>query len=560
MNPTLKNLLSGIPQGRLVNLIGSEVCVALSNYTTSFETGVIDYKNTLLSRYGESLLFNRSVYETIMTWVSPELASTLCEKLHIKFANQDDAVEKLKRINLRREPKEFVKSFASACGLDPEAYSDDADEEPIKAFSVLEPIAPLHDFQKRIKDEVVKHILSAEQNASLLVHMPTGSGKTRTCMEALVDFHRAKSALGGHDFSGFVVWLAHSKELCEQACETFEFLWKHRGDSPLPIFRLYGDADYPEELLNVENAIVFASFQKYNAMRKSTKDLQRKLTSRIPAKTRLVVVDEAHRSLATTYQDAIDNLTSTPGIRLIGLTATPGRSVDLNDPQNDYLSCFFNGSKIGLNGPDGIPIENPIDYLQERQILARIERVELKTHCDLNIGTEDELRHLNERGDDFLSSVASSLASDPSRNHMLISEISEAYRRGEAILVFACNIEHCVILETLLSERGIESASILGSTSKVVRERCIEAFRAKKLRVLLNYGVLSTGFDAPCLNTLIIARPISSIVLYSQIVGRALRGPLNGGNSENKIIDLIDNIKIMGTISTQFSHFDTIWK
>ena len=71
--------------------------------------------------------------------------------------------------------------------------------------------------------------------------------------------------------------------------------------------------------------------------------------------------------------------------------------------------------------------------------------------------------------------------------------------------------------------------------------------------------MLSTGFDAPCLNTLIIARPVSSIILYSQMVGRAFWGPLNGGNSVNTVIDLIDNINIMGGESRQFSHFDNIW-
>lgn len=560
MNTALKSLLEGVPQGRLVKLIGPEVCGALSNYTKAFETGTIDYKNTLISRFGESLLLDRSVYETIMKWISPDLATTLCENLAIGFTDQDDAVAKLQAINLNRKPESFVKSFATACGLDPQCYSDDAKEDEFESFSNLEPIAPLHGFQKRIKDEIVKQILSTEQKASLLVHMPTGSGKTRTCMEALVDFHRAKSALGGHDFSGFIVWLAHSKELCEQACDTFEFLWKQRGDAPLPVFRLFGNAEYSEGLLEADDAMVFASFQKFNAMRKSSKNLQRKLAGRFALKTRLVVVDEAHRSLATTYEDAINALTDTPGKRLIGLTATPGRTVDLNDPQNEYLSNFFQGRKIGLEDSTGVPIEEPIKFLQEQQFLAKIERVELKTSCDINIGTESDLKRLKENGDDFLADASSSLAVDASRNKILVTEIADAYEKGDAILVFTCSVDHCVILETLLSKSGIEAASILGTTPKVVRERRIENFRAKKLRVLLNYGVLSTGFDAPCLNTLIIARPISSLVLYSQIVGRALRGPRNGGNPKNRVVDLVDNIKVMGTVSNQFAHFNTIWK
>ena len=45
-------------------------------------------------------------------------------------------------------------------------------------------------------------------------------------MEAIIDFHRSKSILGGHDTSGIVVWLAHSTELCEQASQTFQQMWE----------------------------------------------------------------------------------------------------------------------------------------------------------------------------------------------------------------------------------------------------------------------------------------------------------------------------------------------
>ena len=101
---------------------------------------------------------------------------------------------------------------------------------------------------------------------------------------------------------------------------------------------------------------------------------------------------------------------------------------------------------------------------------------------------------------------------------------------------------HCIILQTIFRKHGIDSGVVLGSTNKIERSRIIDNFKNKELKVLINYSVLSTGFDAPRLNTLIIARTINSNILGSQIIGRALRGPKNGGNKKNTIIVLKDNI------------------
>jgi hypothetical protein len=70
----------------------------------------------------------------------------------------------------------------------------------------------------------------------------------------------------------------------------------------------------------------------------------------------------------------------------------------------------------------------------------------------------------------------------------------------------------------------------------------IEEFRAGRLQFLCNYGVLTTGFDAPKIRAVIIARPTTSVVLYEQMIGRGMRGPLNGGTEECQVIDLQDNI------------------
>ena len=73
----------------------------------------------------------------------------------------------------------------------------------------------------------------------------------------------------------------------------------------------------------------------------------------------------------------------------------------------------------------------------------------------------------------------------------------------------------------------------------------MDDFKNKNLQVLCNDRLISTGFDAPKTDTIIIAKPTFSIVLYSQIIGRGLRGPEIGGTDYCKIIDVKDNIQVI---------------
>jgi superfamily II DNA or RNA helicase len=75
-----------------------------------------------------------------------------------------------------------------------------------------------------------------------------------------------------------------------------------------------------------------------------------------------------------------------------------------------------------------------------------------------------------------------------------------------------------------------------------VRQYFIRHFLDGRIKVLANYQVLATGFDAPKTATIVISRPIFSSVRYMQMVGRGLRGPKNGGTETCKIITVVDNL------------------
>ena len=77
--------------------------------------------------------------------------------------------------------------------------------------------------------------------------------------------------------------------------------------------------------------------------------------------------------------------------------------------------------------------------------------------------------------------------------------------------------------------------------------------------MLINLEILSTGIDIPALNRLIVTRPVKSAILYSQMVGRALRGPKNGGNKYNTIINVLDNLDFFPDISLLYNSFSAAW-
>ena len=81
------------------------------------------------------------------------------------------------------------------------------------------------------------------------------------------------------------------------------------------------------------------------------------------------------------------------------------------------------------------------------------------------------------------------------------------------------------------------------------RRALIEDFRHGGLSVLCNYGVLTTGFDAPRVRAVVIARPTTSPVLYEQMIGRGMRGPRFGGTDVCLVMDIADNIEFHGKLA-----------
>jgi superfamily II DNA or RNA helicase len=213
---------------------------------------------------------------------------------------------------------------------------------------LIKPKFTLFAHQKRVKDRFVN--LLSKKGKKMIINMPTGAGKTRTCVEGLVDYWRAFA-----EKNSYVIWLAHSEELCEQAVETIQETWADRGEENLQVYRLWGDHN---PLLSKDGGFIVTSFQKIYSMMKTQTDEVFEQVVKIKNKCFAIVVDEAHKSIAKTYQDSINYITKLEKTFLIGLTATPGRGWE--DEENKKLAKYYNNELITITDDDNKEINDPV--------------------------------------------------------------------------------------------------------------------------------------------------------------------------------------------------------
>lgn len=555
VNKKVYDLIKGKVSSRhLENILGGSLHRGLVNYQKYLGDTQFDLAELLLKSLGNRALFIKNFQEFLIYNVLTDvLIEEIAKSLKVSFTNSFSA---RKEVSTKSKSK-IGKTLIRVLDLDENEFNESDEsvskiETEILAIPDQAKFLSLHDYQKRIKDEIVKNLLENTQ-ARMLVHMPTGSGKTKTCVEAIVDFVRTRPFN-----EGIVIWFAHSNELCSQAYDSLLKIWESKGDYQLPIFRIFGEHDPVKDILEYKKAIVFIGFQKFHSLLKSQKEESVKIRTHLSTNAQLVIIDEAHKSLAETYKHAIDYVSPMPNCRIVGLTATPGRSNNMYDPANTILSDFFGDKLITIKNDAGVKIKNPLIYLQDKSVLAYIDHKPIT--IDLNDFTESELLTIianRELDKDQIEKIVES----PVRNKVIIDEIDKALKDEEKdiILVFACNANHCVLIQKLLEFQGIKSEIVLATTPNKLREKYITDFKNGNLKVLINFGVLTTGFDAPKLKTLIIARHTNSMILYSQMIGRALRGPLNGGNEKNYIIDLVDNISNLGSPDFLFTYWEDFW-
>ena len=537
----LKTELKKLGTRKLCDLVGSDRLEVINNISNSSitETNIV---KILFTRYGTQILSNKQLRTELLSSLPTNLQYYLLTGKEENVQLSEIQLERLLNSSWGRTYK-ITQRIIKLFGLSEEYLPPENIEVP--DFEKINPEVKLYPYQQRVKDKFIRTLLNKENR--LLIHMPTGSGKTRTTIEGLIDYWRAIA-----NRSGYIVWLAHSEELCEQAVETFSKLWRVRGDSEMKIFRLWGSHNAPD--FNEESGIVVASLQKVHSMRVSNTNETFISISNLKNNCQFIVIDEAHKAIAPTYKSSIEYLSSNE-TKVIGLTATPGRSDDFSE--NEELASFFHNNKISISDSINKEVEDPILYLQNREFLSEITREEISTNINLDLTDYEK---------DFVStflevpkSVLQKLADEDERNVLIIGKLAELYNQKKQIIVFALTVEHSHLLAELLQLRGINARSIDGKTPEFERKKIIRDYKNNEINIIINYGVLTTGFDAPNTNVIMITRPTGSLVLYSQMLGRGIRGKKMGGNKECLLVDLKDNLIGFPDERLAFSYYNNSW-
>jgi len=536
----LRDTLCRLGIAELASFIGDETVrvlelLGLENITASRLADLV-----IKQRSVEDLLLDRITRRDILNALPREDADNLGRLLSLELSGNPWEALGETRFRQGTLRTEVLFSFFGY------SVPDTNNEESLsKEITIVEPEYNLFDHQAKACREAIS-ILQKGTYPRVLLHMPTGSGKTRTAMNIISYFLRYSLPQ-----NSVVVWLAHSEELCEQAAEEFEKAWSKLGNRQITVFRCFGP--HRVEFDRIQDGILIGGLQLLYQRSISDQTSFLSLSQRVP----LIIMDEAHQAIAPTYQQLLNILSADPRTAILGLSATPGRST-LDTQEDLKLAQFFNRQKVTLN-IEGY--DSPIDYLQKEGYLAEVITEILDFLSDEDFELLPEEKEKLRITLDLPDSVIRRLGADHKRNFLIITRLIEEIQNDNKILVFACSVKHAHLLANILSAKGIRAAAITSKTKSIRRRILIDQYRnSDDVQILINYRVLTTGFDAPKTNIAMITRPTQSVVLYSQMVGRASRGPKAGGNKKCKIITIVDQIPGFRALSEAFAYWDDLWE
>lgn len=344
----------------------------------------------------------------------------------------------------------------------------------------------LRDYQ----EEAVKHMLDTKPGEPTLISIPTGTGKT-VCFASVVN-----------QAAGRVLIVVPSDELREQSIDKIKVF-----DPDIDVGSVQGVLD------DVQSRIIVATRQSLTS--KKSKRIKRMLEH---GSFEYVIFDEAHQAISQ-IETIVKKLNS--NCKVCGLTATPW-----NKDMNKVFKKITYGKTLLNMIMDG--------YLCEP--LA------------IRVYTDTDLTHVKTVAGEFNQAQLESAVNTITRNQDIIRAYEEHALDRKSVLIFATSIDH---VQALVSEfknagyycRGLDSMN----TSKDERKAIIDEFKSGKLPILINCGILTTGFDYERLDCIVLARPTKSKILYTQVIGRGLR--LHPEKDNCMIIDVVDIVKKHDLIS-----------
>ena len=314
----------------------------------------------------------------------------------------------------------------------------------------------LRDYQQDMLDRLEK---AWKRHRSVMVQMPTGTGKTHLLAAVIVD-----SLHGQPDTQVLVV--AHRRELLGQIRQTLASSGLTGGQVRVEsIQKLSRHIDEPSDSPS------------------------------------LVVIDEAHHALARTYRVLWDKW---PKAKFLGLTATPCRMN--GEAFTDLFAVLLQSWPIQTFIAKGWLID--FEYVSaspDSQVMRQI-RLLKKRGAD---------------GDYQTKELATVMDVPESIAHLY--KTYRSFACGKKGIVYAIDREHARHITAYYGAHGVSCAMIDAKTPAAERQRTVESYRNQKIDVLINVDIFSEGYDCPEVEFIQLARPTLSLSKYLQQVGRGMR-------------------------------------
>lgn len=337
---------------------------------------------------------------------------------------------------------------------------------------------PLRDYQR----EAIKAVFSAwsawVQRPAVV--LPTGAGKT------VIFAHLTSQFI--EKYGRRVVILVHRDELADQAINKIRAVAPH-----LRVGKVKAESD------ETDADVVVCSVQTLSHERRLARLHSSQTTGR---RIGLVVVDECHHAMASTYLKILQTLgcfQEPHGTLAVGFTATLARGdgVGLGDVWEDvvYSRSFL--------------------YFVSRNYLTDVRGKSVQL-SGLNLNS------VKKSGGDFQARALGKALQESDLPDMLPKVYAENAGNRPGV-VFTPTVETARDIANAFNKTGIRTAVISGETPREERQKIYADYRSGAVQVLSNCMVLTEGFDAPWASCAVIARPTQSQPLYIQMVGRVLR-------------------------------------
>ncbi len=357
----------------------------------------------------------------------------------------------------------------------------------------------LRPYQHEAVAAVYQHLRERDDNPCVVI--PTGGGKTPVmatiCRDAVVTW------------GGRVLIVAHVKELLEQSAD------KLRVVCPEVKFGIYSAGLKRRE---TQAPVIVAGIQS----------IYKRACELGPID--LILVDEAHmippEGEGMYQQFLAEAKVVNPALRVIGLTATPYRlKSGLICTPDHFLNqvCY----EVGV-----------------RELIVQGFLSPLVTKAGI---TRVDTSAVHVRGGEFVAAEVEDLMDQDELVEAACQEIVAATHDRRAVLIFATGIKHGRHVQDVLRRKhGVACGFVSGETPTDERDATLKAFRDGAMQYLCNVNVLTTGFDAPNIDCVVMLRPTMSPGLYYQMTGRGFR--LFPGKANCLVLDFGGNVLRHGPV------------